>query len=168
MSLIKKAAMFADERHAGQKRMFSGEPYIVHPLAVADLVEASGASEAVIAAAILHDVIEDTGVSAAELEAEFGPEVAGLVVEVTNVFRSASGSPRAERKAKERARLSAISPSAMTIKVADIIDNCSSLMERSPKFAKTYLPEKAAVLAVLGKASPILLEKAAKIFAETA
>jgi (p)ppGpp synthase/HD superfamily hydrolase len=168
MSLIKKAAMFADEKHAGQQRMFSGEPYIVHPLAVAELVDSAGASEAVIAAALLHDVVEDCGVSPAELAELFGAEVAGLVVEVTNVFRSASGLPRAERKAKEIARLAKVSPDAQTIKVADIIDNCGSLMERSPKFAKVYFPEKAAMLAVLGKASPILLEMAAKIFAAKA
>jgi (p)ppGpp synthase/HD superfamily hydrolase len=165
MNLIKKAAMFADESHAGQKRMFTGEPYIVHPLAVADLVEASGASEAVIAAAVLHDVIEDCGVSAAELEEQFGAEVAGLVSEVTNVFRKASGGSRAERKAKEIVRLAGVSPDAQSIKVADIIDNCSSLMERSPEFAKVYMPEKAAMLAVLGNASPMLLAMAAKIFA---
>jgi (p)ppGpp synthase/HD superfamily hydrolase len=158
--------MFADEKHAGQKRMFSGEPYIVHPLAVADLVEASGANEAVIAAAMLHDVIEDCGVSPAELAEMFSPEVAGLVVEVTNKFSSSQSSlPKAERKALERARLAKVSPNAMSIKVADIIDNCSTLEERSPEFAKVYMPEKAAQLAVLGNASPILLEMAGKIFA---
>jgi (p)ppGpp synthase/HD superfamily hydrolase len=169
MSLIKKAAMFADERHAGQKRMFTGEPYIVHPLAVADLVEASGASEAVIAAAVLHDVIEDCGVSEAELAEMFGSEVAGLVNEVTNQFSSSkSGLPRSERKAMERARLAGISANGQSIKVADIIDNCSSVAERSPEFASSYLPEKAAQLAVLVKASPILLEKAGKIFSAKA
>jgi (p)ppGpp synthase/HD superfamily hydrolase len=165
MSLIRKAAMFADEKHAGQKRRFSGEPYIVHPLAVADLVEASGAGEAVIAAAVLHDVIEDCGVSEAELAALFGSEVAGLVAEVSNRFRSSSGRPRAERKAKEKARLAGVSANAQSIKVADIIDNSSNVAERSPEFAKLYLPEAAALLAVLVRAAPSLLEKAGKIFA---
>jgi (p)ppGpp synthase/HD superfamily hydrolase len=169
MSLIKKAAMFADEKHAGQKRKFSGEPYIVHPLAVADLVEAAGASEAVIAAALLHDVIEDCGSSPEEmekeLEAEFGSEITGLVVEVSNRFRSASGRPRAERKANEAARLATVSANAQTIKVADIINNASNVAERSPEFAALYLPEAVALLAVLVRAAPSLLEKAAKIVA---
>jgi (p)ppGpp synthase/HD superfamily hydrolase len=163
--LIKKATAFATAKHAGQVRKFTGEPYIVHPLAVAELVASTGAAESVVAAAVLHDVLEDTDTGFGELAETFGVKVAKLIAEVTNHFRSATGRPRAERKANELARLANVSADAQTIKVADIIDNCSTLAERSPSFAAVYFPEKAGQLAVLTKADAALLEKAKKIFA---
>lgn len=162
MSLIEKAMIFAAAKHAGQKRKYTNQPYVVHLFAVANLVRSIGARDEVIAAALLHDTLEDTDATFAELEQEFGSEVAGLVVEVTNVFRSGASGNRAERKAKERRRLAMVSPDAQTIKVADLIDNTGSIVERDPEFAKMYLPEKAALLAVLTKADPAMLAKAKK------
>jgi (p)ppGpp synthase/HD superfamily hydrolase len=158
--LVERAKKFAAMKHASQKRKFTGEPYIVHPLAVGELVASTGAPQFVVAAAILHDTLEDTETSYAELKKEFGPMVAGLVAEVTNVYRSGTGGNRAYRKDKEAARLATVSPEAMTIKVADLIDNGSNVAERDPTFAKLYLPEKAALLKVLTGADPALLAKA--------
>ena len=75
---------FAYQLHQGQVRA-SGEPYIIHPVAVADLLRDIGGSAAVIAAGFLHDVVEDTGVTLNEIEAHFGAEVRGLVEGVTKL-----------------------------------------------------------------------------------
>ena len=75
---------FAYQLHSGQVRA-SGEPYIIHPVAVADLLRDIGGSAAVIAAGFLHDVVEDTGVTPNEIEARFGAEVRGLVEGVTKL-----------------------------------------------------------------------------------
>jgi hypothetical protein len=80
---------------------------------------------------------------------------------LTDVFISGAGyGNRAERKVREKDRLAKISADAQTIKVADLIDNTKSIVERDPGFAKVYLKEKAAVLAVMTKADPRLLAKA--------
>jgi (p)ppGpp synthase/HD superfamily hydrolase len=160
MNLISRATSFAMMKHAGHKRKYTDAPYVTHLLAVAKLVRAIGARDAMIAAAILHDTLEDTATTPAELEHAFGPEVAGLVVELTDVFVPGAGhGDRAERKRKERERLATVSPDAQTIKVADIIDNTGSILERDPAFAKVYLKEKAALLEVLTKADPKMLAK---------
>jgi len=165
MGLIEKAVEFATAKHAGQKRKYTEEPYIEHPLAVAGLVKSVGARDEVIAAAILHDTIEDTETTVNELIAAFGMEVAKMVVELTDKFIPGMGyGNRAERKAKECARLATISAEAQTIKVADLIDNTKSIVERDPGFARIYLKEKAAVLAVMTKADPVLLAKAKEKF----
>ncbi len=165
MTLIDRAKAFATAKHASQKRNFTNEPYIVHPLAVGELVASIGEPEPVIVAAILHDTLEDTATTFAELQEEFGEEVAALVVEVTNVYttKSAPEITRAERKAKEQERLAMVSPAAMTIKVADMVDNTSNIAARSPAFAKVYLGEKEALLQVLTKANPAILAKAAEL-----
>lgn len=78
------AFRFSAEAHKTQKRKGSGTPYIAHPMAVASLVMEHGGGEDVVIAALLHDVIEDTKVTASEVEAAFGPRVLGLVQAVTN------------------------------------------------------------------------------------
>ena len=75
---VKKAYYFADEAHTGQKRK-SGEPYITHPLAVAGILAEMHMDHQCLMAALLHDVIEDTGVPKHTLAVEFGEDVADLV-----------------------------------------------------------------------------------------
>ncbi|CAE18650.1 guanosine-3',5'-bis(diphosphate) 3'-diphosphatase, (ppGpp)ase [Prochlorococcus marinus subsp. pastoris str. CCMP1986] len=82
--LIVKAFKLAYEAHNGQLRA-SGEPYIIHPLAVADLLKEIGASSSVVAAGLLHDVVEDTGIALSEIEVNFGLEVKVLVEGVTKL-----------------------------------------------------------------------------------
>ena len=160
--LFKRAAEFAAVKHSGQERKFTGEPYIMHPLAVAEIVKTIGGSEEMVVAAVLHDTIEDTGTTYAELAKEFGPKVAGLVVELTNVYRTGTGGNRAYRRAKEAVRLATVSPEAQTIKVADLIHNSLTVAEVAPTFAKLYLKEKADLLKVLTKADPAILKMAGK------
>src|SRR5262249_38677698 len=81
---IRRASAFAAEAHAGQTRE-SGEPYINHPLAVAETLASIHLDTATIVAALLHDVSEDCGVPMAELESRFGREVARLVDGVTKL-----------------------------------------------------------------------------------
>jgi RelA/SpoT family (p)ppGpp synthetase len=83
-ALLASAFDFAFQLHDGQVRA-SGEPYICHPVAVADLLRDIGASAGVIAAGFLHDVVEDTDVTPEEIEQHFGAEVRGLVEGVTKL-----------------------------------------------------------------------------------
>ncbi len=83
-ALLASAFDFAFQLHQGQFRA-SGEPYIIHPIAVADLLRDIGASAGVIAAGFLHDVVEDTDVTPVEIEGHFGAEVRALVEGVTKL-----------------------------------------------------------------------------------
>lgn len=75
---------FAVRCHAGQRRDSDGEPFIKHPVEVARLLRDAGCSEHVVAAGLLHDVVEDTDVGFAEISARFGAEIAALVHGVTD------------------------------------------------------------------------------------
>lgn len=113
----------------GQKRKYTGEPYVSHCNAVA------AADEATIAAAYLHDTLEDTATKYDDLVREFGTEVADLVVELTHVY-TAGDHPtlsRKERKAKECARLAKVSPRAKLIKGADLAHNSRTIEKYDPE-----------------------------------
>lgn len=147
---ILMADTFALAAHAavGQKRKYTGEDYIVHPREVADLVRKAGGSPEMIQAALLHDVIEDTGVTIGTVRAVFGDEVATMVDELTDKSVPEDGN-RAERKRIDRERLAGVSANSQTIKLADLCSNTKSIVLHDPKFAAVYLEEKAALLAVL-------------------
>lgn len=157
--LTNRALIFAAEAHGsiGQTRKYTGEPYIVHPIEVMMLVRAHDGSEAMQAAALLHDVVEDTTQTLADVFNAFGASVANLVDELTEPKRDGN---RATRKAAEVERLSKISGCGQTIKLADLISNTRSIVQHDPGFAKVYLREKAALLDVLTKGNPALLEMA--------
>jgi (p)ppGpp synthase/HD superfamily hydrolase len=162
-NLLERARVFATAAHAavGQKRKYTGEPYVVHPLEVANIVMAAGGSEASIAAAMLHDVLEDTAVTYDLLEDEFGNEVAELVLWLTDVSKPEDGN-RSTRKALDRQHSAAAPAEAQTIKVADLISNTRSIVAHDPDFAVVYLQEKRQLLEVLTKADPALLNQAKK------
>src|SRR5262245_56161849 len=84
LPLSEAAVAFARERHAGQARDGDQAPFVVHPLEAAALLERAGYSDEVVAAAVLHDVLEDTETRPVELEERFGREVANLVATVTD------------------------------------------------------------------------------------
>ena len=81
---IMKAYNYAVQHHGDQKRR-SGEPYIIHPINVAYILAGVGLDEATICAALLHDVVEDTDVTDADLRRDFGEEVADMVAGVTKL-----------------------------------------------------------------------------------
>jgi len=161
MTLVERARIFATAAHAavGQTRKYTGEPYVVHPVEVAGIVESAGGSNAMIAAALLHDVLEDTGVTFDLLVEQFGSEVAELVLWLTDVSKPEDGN-RSTRKALDRQHSAAAPAEAQTIKVADLISNTRSIVAHDPGFAKVYLEEKRLLLDVLTRADPTLLTMA--------
>lgn len=162
MNLIHEADIFAEQAHGsiGQTRKFTGDPYITHPREVAAILAAAGMPDTVVAAGLLHDVREDVPwVTYQLLKDRFGPDVADLVEEVTDVSRPEDGA-RSVRKAMERAHLASISDYAQTVKVADIASNGRTVLEHDRKFARLWLPEKLAALAVLTRADRGLHDQA--------
>jgi len=108
-NIILKAAAFARQAHAGQRRKYNDRPFIIHPARVAGRVAAHPqATETMVAAAFLHDVVEDTPHTLGEVTAEFGPEVARLVEELTNPSKGSKAS-RSERKQQDREHLAEVS-----------------------------------------------------------
>jgi (p)ppGpp synthase/HD superfamily hydrolase len=152
--LVRKAREFATKAHAGVFRKWSGEPYIEHPERVATRLAALGFPAEVIAAAYLHDVVEDTPTTGAEIAAEFGEAVAALVAEVTKPIVKAN---RAGRKAAFRTHLAKSSYYGASIKLSDELDNSRNVAELNPEFAKIYLPEMRLELEVLSHGHPELV-----------
>ena len=167
MTIVERARVFATAAHAavGQVRKYTFEPYIVHPAEVAKIVRDAGGTEAMVAAAWLHDTVEDTGVTIETIRAEFGTEVAELVGWLTDVSRPEHGN-RAHRKALDRAHSAAAPAEAQTVKLADLIANTRSIMAHDEAFAKTYLEEKRLLLAVMTKGDPTLMAEARKFIGE--
>ncbi len=149
MILIIKAAQFANLWHEGQKRKYTDRPYIEHPGRVAARISRhQQATESRIAAAWLHDVVEDCGITMEQLTATMGERVAALVDELTNTSKTAPGLNRAQRKSLDRQRIKHISTGAMLIKLADRADNLRE-MERGSEFARLYAAESRLLLEVL-------------------
>jgi GTP pyrophosphokinase len=82
--VLGRACRVAERAHHGQTRA-SGDPYIAHPLAVADILRQFNMDHETLAAAILHDVVEDTSVTLDQIKAQFGPSIAALVDGVTKM-----------------------------------------------------------------------------------
>lgn len=123
--LVGRALATAREAHAGQIRNGSGgRPYIEHPLAVAERVAEAGYDDEVLAAALLHDVVEDSELTVAELRERFDETVAALV-EVLSDNESIDSYP--DRKGEHRARVAAFGEPALAIYAADKLTNVSTL-----------------------------------------
>ena len=155
IGIIEKAEQFAVKAHGPQKRKYSGAPYIVHPIEVANIVRTVPHSDAMLAAALLHDVIEDTEAGYDDVASNFGVVIADLVLELTDVSRPEDGN-RALRKSLDRAHLAGASADAQTIKLADVISNTKDIQENDPKFAKVYVQEMRMLLEVLDKGDQTL------------
>ena len=161
--LINEALIFAIEKHSGQTRKYTGHPYIFHPISVAMIVmETPDHTDEMVVAALLHDVVEDCGVLPEEVGARFGLGVQDLVYWLTDIAKPEDGN-RAERKAIEREKWARCDrPGAKTVKLADLLDNTSSILARDPKFATVYLEEKRLMLPLLDGGDAGLLERARK------
>lgn len=168
MTLEDKAKAFAALQHSriGQVRKYSDAiPYINHPAAVAELVRGVPHTEEMLAAAWLHDVVEDTPVTLNEIEFIFGFDVAMLVEMLTDVSQPEDGN-RAARKAIDMAHTAKASAAAKTVKLADLIDNSRNILANDPKFARVYLDEKARLLEVLREGDQTLWAMAASVVEE--
>ena len=146
---IRRAYAFAEERHRGQQR-HSGDPYITHPLGVARIAAGLGLDAETIQAALLHDVVEDTGATRDDVEAAFGPQVAAMVDGVTKLTRIHFESQE-ERQAENYRKL-IISMSSdirvLLIKLADRLHNMRTLsymskakqMQKARETLEVYAP----------------------------
>ena len=158
-NLLPLAVERAHYWHSGQTRNYNGLPYIVHPLAVLELVRCVTDHEPTLCIAVLHDVMEDQGITKKQLVDIFGNEIADGVDWLSVKTTKADGN-RATRKRIDRERLSNAPSGVQTVKVADIIHNCSAILDESPSFARTYVPEKRLQLDVLTKADEFLWQMA--------
>ena len=157
--LIQRAKAFAIHAHRDHKRKYTGVPYHTHLEEVANIVASVTSDEEMIAAAWLHDTVEDTATTIGDIEAAFGSTVAHLVWHLTDVSKPSDGN-RAARKAIDREHLSHAHPDAKTIKLADLISNSADIVVNDPKFAKVYLGEKYLLLPFLKEGDPTLFKTA--------
>lgn len=169
-----KVYRFAKDAHYGQKRKYTGEDYITHPVEVSQIVKRHGGSLAQCLAALLHDVLEDTKVTHEDifhfllgLSKTFvltNKEVADIqqyVLELTDVYTKMSY-PELNRKCRklmEAERLGEVSGEAQTIKYADLMSNTPSIRDLDPGFAKIYLQEKKVLIKMMIDGDPILRKK---------
>ncbi len=160
--LVANALDFASDAHECQLRKYSGEPYIIHPMAVAKIVASVPHDKNMLAAALLHDVVEDCDVSLEEIESIFGEDVASLVENLTDVSKPEDGNRKA-RKAIDREHSSKSSPRAATIKLADLIHNAEDIAKNDPSFAKVFMAEKKLLLEVLSHGDASLHRRASEI-----
>jgi len=123
--LVREALEMAHSAHAGQVRNGSGGmPYVEHPIAVAAMLEEQGHGEEVLAAALLHDVVEDSETTLEELRQRFGDTIAGTVGALSD---DESIDPYRERKAEHRERVAAAGADALAIYAADKLTNVRTL-----------------------------------------
>ncbi len=153
--LSARAATFAKAAHdsINHRRKFTDEPYHVHLARVAALVATVVNDEEIIAAAWLHDVLEDVAphnnvYNADAIEREFGKRVLKLVIELTDVSKAEDGN-RATRKALDRIHIANASPDGMTIKLADLIDNATDIAKHDAHFSRVFRKEAALLLPLL-------------------
>jgi GTP diphosphokinase / guanosine-3',5'-bis(diphosphate) 3'-diphosphatase len=131
LEFLLQAAMFAAEKHRKCRRKGAdASPYINHPIDVANLVAGVGGitDARILAAAILHDTVEDTATKPEEIADLFGADVSAFVAELTDDKRL----PKAERKRLQVEHARELSPGAKTIKLADKISNVNEVIDNPP------------------------------------
>ena len=133
-ALIDKAVDYANKKHAAQKRK-DGSPYIIHPLAVAQIVTEMGLDMDAILGALLHDCIEDTDASHEDIEKLFGPTVAELVEGVTKLTRADFSSREQAQMENLRKMFMAMSKDSrvVLIKIADRLHNIRTMQYQTPE-----------------------------------
>ena len=131
ISTILRAAEFAAHKHRDQRRKDAdASPYINHPLSVANVLRNEGgiADPVILAAALLHDTLEDTETSYEELRGQFGEEIADIVVEVTDTKWLSKDS----RKRLQVSKAAHSSTRARAVKIADKISNLRDILASPP------------------------------------
>jgi (p)ppGpp synthase/HD superfamily hydrolase len=164
MDLILDAVEFATRAHHGQLRKYEDEPYIVHPIAVAKTVSEFVSDPLMVAAALLHDTVEDCDVTFTDISERFGPLVTHYVYGLT-APSIGSDKPRALRKEMDREFLAKQDYEIQTIKLADILDNTKpsgAFMKKDPKFFKLFMEEKYEMVKVLDKGHGMLWDRVMK------
>jgi guanosine-3',5'-bis(diphosphate) 3'-pyrophosphohydrolase len=168
--ILESIIKFTDQAHGEQLRKYTNERYIVHPVRVMQTCQQYSHDPAVLAASLLHDVLEDTPVTkeiiqeflASLLTAEDTDRAIRYVVELTDIYvrKNFPGMNRGMRKKKEAERLAEVSAEAQTIKYADIMDNSVNIVFHDQDFGYIYLKEAEMILSGMTKGTPILRERA--------
>ena len=149
--ILDKVSTFADQAHGEQARKYTPERYIVHPIRVMKMLSEYTGDISMLAAALLHDVLEDTPVTSDDIRVflqdllpptEVRKTIA-LVEELTDVYVKSAFAHlnRRQRKDLEVARIARTSKDSQTIKYADIIDNCTEIVRYDRGFAGKFLSE---------------------------
>ncbi len=169
-TILEQIRDFADQAHGAQTRRYTPDRYIVHPIRVMQICQAYTGDVTMLAAALLHDVLEDTPVSPQALyqylitvmDTSQADRTLQLVLDLTDIYTKANYPrwSRHARKAQEARRLATALPDAQTIKYADIMDNCQEIVIQDPDFAGTFLRECRSILEHMKEGNPILREKA--------
>jgi (p)ppGpp synthase/HD superfamily hydrolase len=126
--LTRAALAFADQRHAGQMRDLDDLPFVTHPLEVACLLHEAGYSDEVVAAGVLHDVLEDTDADRGDIETRFGPRVAELVDAVTH---DPAIEDETERRAALRRQVARAGECAAVVFAADKVSKAREMRIRA-------------------------------------
>jgi GTP diphosphokinase / guanosine-3',5'-bis(diphosphate) 3'-diphosphatase len=146
--LLQRGYDLAETAHRGQLRR-SGDPYITHPLAVATILAELGMDTTTLVAALLHDTVEDTGLTLVDLEAEFGAEVARLVDGVTKLDKVKFGEAAEAETIRKMVVAMARDPRVLVIKLADRLHNMRTLRFLPPAKQELKARETLEVLAPL-------------------
>jgi len=146
--LIEQAYVVAEEAHRGQSRK-SGEPYITHPIAVAQIIADLGLPDSVIAAALLHDVVEDTAFPLDRIRAEFGDEVAMIVDGVTKLDKVTYGDAAQAETVRKMVVAMAKDIRVLLLKLCDRLHNARTWEFVSPESARRKAQETLEIYAPL-------------------
>lgn len=149
--IIEAVKAFAENAHAGQARKYADEPYVNHLFRVMEICRRYTSDLALLSAALLHDILEDTPVTREQLgeflfsvmDQEHAGRTLGMVEALTDVFvkENYPSMNRRNRRLREAERLSMVGAEAQTIKYADIIDNVADLGDPSNDFAPVFMRE---------------------------
>lgn len=149
-NFIDAAKNFAIEAHGVQVRKYTGLPYVSHTEEVADIVRSHNGSKEMIAAALLHDTVEDTSATDNDIREAFGDPTADMVWWLTDTSKPEDGN-RAIRKGIDRDRLSRAPAAVQLIKAADMISNGRDIKVNDPKFGTIYIAEMKQLLSAMTK-----------------
>jgi guanosine-3',5'-bis(diphosphate) 3'-pyrophosphohydrolase len=168
--ILQKVEAFANDAHGSQTRRYSPDPYMVHPVRVMQMCRDYLPQLPVLAAALLHDVLEDTPVNEEQLSSFLSHEMTNedatltmkYVVELTDIYTKQNYPQwnRRKRRDMEMERLSVTSGEAQTIKYADIIDNSGDITVNDPDFARVFLNESWKLLQKIDRGHPQLHQRA--------
>lgn len=155
---------YVTEKHKGQVRKYTNEPYINHPCNVAKIISeicndltinniryiSLDIINELVNIAMLHDTVEDTDATFVDIETKFGIHLRNMIFWLTNISKPEMGNRAYRKKIDLHHNLQAPIP-ALIVKLADVIDNCSDLVQRDKEFAKRYLKEKNTFLRAIYK-----------------
>jgi guanosine-3',5'-bis(diphosphate) 3'-pyrophosphohydrolase len=175
-TILEEIKQFADRAHGDQMRKYEPARYIVHPVRVMELTRKYTNDISVLAAALLHDVLEDTDTSVEKIVEFLRPSLGEeatmrtvqLVKELTDVYikKNYPHWNRYKRKRKETERLEKASGDAQTVKYADLMDNSIEIVAQDRDFGKRYLDEALKMLNKLKKGNPELRDRAMSLVTE--